>query len=154
MWSHEKTLAASPRTSSLANWEKDCKRYSEQKTVLGLASANLWCKHLCPSQVKTCLLRSTLSSVLDVPSVDGKTHPGHLPKSSCLSGRQGPLLGSPSSPQEGSGRAAQQPAPTKCTPQDGPLNQATQLQKLVERQLRLGWWDAICWQASGIVHQF
>lgn len=154
MRSHEKTLAASARTSSLANREKDSNKYSEQKTVLGLASADLWCKHFCSSQAKACLLRSALSLVLGVPSRDSKTHPGHLPKSSRLSGRQGPLLGSPSLPQEGSGRAAQQPSASKCALQSGPLNWATQLQKPVERQLRLGWLGAIRWQASGRVHQF
>lgn len=114
MWSHEKTLAASSRTSSLSNQERDSNRYPEQKTVLGLASANLWCKHFCSSQAKMCLLRSALSSALGVPLQDGKTHPGHLPKSSCFSGRQGLVLGSPSLPQEGSGKSAQQPSTSRC----------------------------------------
>lgn len=35
----------------------------------------------------------------------------------------------------------------------GPLSCSTQLQKSLERQLRLGWLGAIYWQRSGIIHQ-
>lgn len=85
-----------------------------RRLFLGPASASPWCKHFCSSQAKMCLLRSALSSALGVPLQDGKTHPGHLPKSSCFSGRQGPFLGSPSLPQEGSGKSAQQPSTSRC----------------------------------------
>lgn len=114
MWSYEKTLAASARTSSLANQEYSNK-FSGQKTWIlhqPICGVNI----SAPAKQRCVCWGQLWAQALVCCGGMAKTYPGHLQKSSRLSGRLGPLLGSPSLPQEGSGRAAQQPATSKSGP--------------------------------------